>query len=161
MFGKLYKNVGVSLKTIAKIEFILISILAIFGGLFLLLKSELLGGLLLIVLFPIWAWLISLPIYGFGLIVESAEINIRNTSSKQSSQVQEKKLENIPIHTPLEKEPLQIDERQSLSLSCPYCRQKNAYTLKQLKSENIICPHCRETYFFDYKQYLKDTLYSG
>ena len=73
--GLLYAHVGAVLKALAQIFFVLGALSCIVAGIFIIVESkqeEMYGlyGLYLIIFGPIAAWVSSLPLFGFGELIE-------------------------------------------------------------------------------------------
>ena len=107
MFDSWYQNVGKLLQRIAKIGFIVEAICCMIGGIIMAIWALAEGIFLGFLLAPIvaflailFAFLSSLPLYGMGILIESAELNIapgfrrsyapRRIATEQSSQGQDK-----------------------------------------------------------------------
>lgn len=156
MLDKLYQNVGKLLQRLAKGAFVVETIASIICGIAFVVEPDdtpmLWIGIAMIFLGWFVAFALSLPLYGFGILVEKAE----NTPPKSNDNEPKK---TVPEKKSPEKavaEEIVIDEEQSITLACPYCRDKTIYSLKQLKNRRVVCPQCAKAYKFDYKQYIND-----
>ncbi|MBQ8405647.1 MAG: hypothetical protein IJX09_03245 [Clostridia bacterium] len=73
MFDFLFNNAGKKLKTISYILVILGIIVSIIAGIGICFATSTAMGIIVIIAGPLLFWVISLPLYGFGIIVENNE----------------------------------------------------------------------------------------
>lgn len=144
-----FDNIGGKIKGLAKFIFAILTIIALIGGLFFLIKGkEVVGndvieiiGLLIIMVGPILAWINSWLLYGFGQLIENSDIIANDYSQKY--EIREKKRETrlredakISISNP------EVPNDEYIDIVCPECREELSYTKEQLQGENIVCPIC-------------------
>ncbi len=70
-FEKIYGNIGVEIKKLAKLISALLAILAILGGIGICVDTGTPAGIFLIIIGPILACIFALPLYGFGELIET------------------------------------------------------------------------------------------
>ncbi|MBR2927303.1 MAG: SHOCT domain-containing protein [Clostridia bacterium] len=103
--GRLYENVGKKIKALAAICFLLQSALFVLAGVIALIINfsdshddmflYTLYALALIVLGPLYSWISSLALYGFGDLVDScAQIKLNTQSDEEKAKIIEKKKTN-------------------------------------------------------------------
>lgn len=80
----MFDRVGGKIQTFAKVIFYIQVTISIIGAVVSAAYVHYLVGLFIIVIGPIYAWIISAILYGFGLLVESAVGIERNTRLNQS-----------------------------------------------------------------------------
>lgn len=69
-----FNNIGKKIKTMAKISFYLLSVLFLFYGILLIIKTDNdILGLLWLILGPIISWISSFVLYGFGQLVDNSD----------------------------------------------------------------------------------------
>jgi hypothetical protein len=69
-----FNNIGKKIKTMAKIIFYLLSVLFLFYGILLIIKTDNdILGLLWLILGPIISWISSFVLYGFGQLVDNSD----------------------------------------------------------------------------------------
>ena len=69
-----FNNIGKKIKAMAKISFYLLSVLFLFYGILLIIKTDNdILGLLWLILGPIISWISSFVLYGFGQLVDNSD----------------------------------------------------------------------------------------
>ena len=69
-----FNNIGKKIKTMAKISFYLLSVLFLFYGILLIIKTDNdILGLLWLIFGPIISWISSFVLYGFGQLVDNSD----------------------------------------------------------------------------------------
>ena len=146
-----FDNVGKKIKDIAQGAFVIEAISAIISGIVLMSEDDdfILLGILLIFAGPIVAWILSLPLYGFGQLVENSDIiaaehkRVNEKHEKTVIQQNKRKQEKLQnqIHTVMT-DPAYEDDTY-IDIPCPHCKTQLSYTKEQLQSgEPIVCPVC-------------------
>ena len=75
-----YHNIGKKIKTLAMVGFIVETILFALYGVLIVAENRdfILTGLLVIILGPIFAWISSWLVYGFGQLIENSDMIAEN-----------------------------------------------------------------------------------
>lgn len=166
---KLYKNIGMKIKTFAFVSFIVEAIASVIAGIvcFFIDEDIFLVGLCLVLLGPIVAFVGSWLLYGFGEIIDKLcdiEQNTRGGTSrtkiKEDDDIAKEKAAKEAENTAKKEEAeaarkeakekaKKIAEREAIEegwkkveyieIECPYCYE----TLAVQKGESLSsCPHC-------------------
>ncbi len=81
----MFDNIGGKIKALASASAVLGIIVSIFAGLLVLLGSSFLTGILIIVIGSLASWIASFTLYGFGELVDCAQIIAHNMPEKSAS----------------------------------------------------------------------------
>ena len=84
----MYENIGEKIKGLAIGMFALGAISSFVGGLILICTSvmQIFAGLLIWILGPIFSWMLSCVLYGFGELIDKARDIERNTRKEEKTQ---------------------------------------------------------------------------
>ena len=135
-----YDNVGSKIQGLAQALAVVEAVCAIISGIILIASGgiSVLFGALLFVLGPIVAWISSLFLYGFGLLIENSDILVANNLEKKP---QKKGQKRITVTAKSQKDTL--GENDFIDISCPYCNETLSYTKADMESKAIVnCPLC-------------------
>ena len=86
----MYDNIGEKIKGLAKVIFILGAVLSFIAGFILILSYLILifAGLLICILGPIFSWILSCVLYGFGELIDKACDIERNTRKEKTQNLE-------------------------------------------------------------------------
>ena len=139
----MYTNIGGKIKTSAMLLFALGSFVSVIEGVLLWYDTgnAMWGGLILCG--PATAWLLSLPLYGFGeLIDKTCEISLKICGTKEKTEVQSKG-ESLAKHIikgeEKERERVGQETDGEKIIHCPECGQELYFYGDTL---NAKCPYC-------------------
>ena len=100
-FEKMYANIGEKIKTLAMGVFLIGSLVSVFAGISLLITTEKTIFLLMLICGPIFSWISSWLIYGFGEIIntlkqiETKDKQDNQTKISEAKRTTEKRTEHI------------------------------------------------------------------
>lgn len=92
----MYDNIGRKIKTLAKVDFIVLTILSVIAGIILIASDEdlILTALLVFVLGPLVAWISSLLTFGFGELIEKVSSIEKSTHTVDNNPYEKLKEKN-------------------------------------------------------------------
>ena len=115
MLSFLYENIGIKIKTLAAVSFIVEAVTAVIAGIVMIFDYALLAGLLTLLFGPVIAFVASWLLYGFGELIDKLERIEKHTKglvTKFNSNIEDSKKPMKPI------------EKLSGEIECPVCGQK-------------------------------------
>ena len=145
-----YDNIGGKIKGVAVFTFVLGAIVMVLAGISLMLLEVTLLGILLIFIGPVFAWISSWLMYGFGQRIENSDISASQYKCKdekhEENEEEKKNSGENAIKNPeavqelLENPDIPSDE--FIDVTCPNCKAELAYTKEYLEQGNVVCPMC-------------------
>ncbi|MBE6807389.1 MAG: hypothetical protein E7527_05210 [Ruminococcaceae bacterium] len=146
----MFKNVGRTIKKVAKWVFAIQCFVVLVVGFELMRQDDDLAGwgLLLWIVGPLVAWLSSLLLYGFGEIVDTAIINRKPQSEKKEVEKNEYTprpdvFYPISIDGAESKESIPTEEGSYVDAVCPYCQEPLSFSKE---TKEALCPNCLHTF---------------
>ena len=146
-----YENIGEKIKIVAKVFFIILAILGVFSGIICVLDGEYLG-MLIIIVGPIFAWVSSLSLYGFGQLIENSDIiaNEYRHKKKKHENDNAKSTAHKPEQTKKQIKAgvtqTNIDGNDYIDITCSNCNAELSFTKDQFQdNQELICPMCNAT----------------
>ncbi len=136
----MYNNIGNKIKGLAKGVFIFETIIATITGIILMASDEnlILVGLIILLVFPLIAWISSWLLYGFGELIEKTCEIAKNTKKTEPSTA----TNNIQIQKEQTKKVETPEDDNYLDYICPQCDQIISFVKGTKETE---CPWCNTT----------------
>ena len=146
-----FDNIGGKIKNWAKLIFAIEAITAVIAGL-VIMNTTILAGLLVIVVGPIFAWISSWLMYGYGQLIENSDI-IAEEYKRANEKYEKVVAQNIARKQARRRAEAKatianpdVGEEVFIDITCPNCKAELSYPKGQLQSETgVICPMCDAT----------------
>ena len=132
----MFEDAGRKIKGMAEVMFVLLCVFGFLAGC--VIMKEGVAGLIIWIVTPIVAWVLSLLLYGFGEIVDAA-IAAEKEEAEPSSVVRRESsvLRRADLHTE--------EEKMVKNHICPTCQKQ---LIASDTGELWICPNCQTKYRF-------------
>ena len=144
MFENIYDNIGGKIKGLAKSTFIVEAVAAVITGIAVLISTDILLGLIILVVGPIVAWVSSWLLYGFGELIDKASDIADNTrgSERKLEELGKAEEENQGV-VKTEKSNHKKAPKQNVATDSTKTPQKNEVHIEEPKNI-LLCPECGE-----------------
>lgn len=142
----MFDNIGGKIKALAKVLCWIDIVASIIVGIVLVIEDFTFAGILMLTLGPLFSWIGSFVLYGFGQLIENSDAAVAYHESELDLRAQQKKDEKLKEKAEAVKAVLNddsISDDTYIDIICPNCGEKIYFAKSELKeNDTVLCPMC-------------------